>query len=906
MSDEPRVVRGYRALLRLYPAALRRDHGEEMVEVVRRRWARVRDASRLRRAAFCLKAWGDAVVQAGAAWLDRGRRRAAGRDGRRDGRLAAAAPGELLGDLRVAGRSLLRSPGFAGVAVLTLALGIGASTAIFSIVQTVLLEPLPFPAPERLVTVTEAERAWTWTPTEIVLDLHASAPDLGEVAGLYPRRLTVTGDDATEEVQGAEATANLFRVLGAEIARGRDFAADDARPGATPTAILAPGLRDRRYGAGADVVGRTIRIGGTPHRIVGVLAEDPPRLTPRSGEPELWIPTELRPTAADGTFRWTQPVIRLAPGQELSRARSALEVVVERFRTRHAELEGWPQAERRLTPLKSTLVRDVRPALLMLQLAVGALLLLACVNVANLLLVRTGARQQELAVRAAMGASRGRLLRHLLSESLLLAVAGGAAGLGLLALGLDLLTALAPPEVPRLDAVAVDGPVLLFTLAVSLGTGLLFGVVPALAVVRRGPSGILRAGGRTVTTSKGKHHLSQAMVVAQVTLTLVLLVGAGLMGRSFLSLTARAPGFDARNVLAVPLRVSESRYDTVPELEAFYVRVRARVAAIPGVDAAGVGNYLPNRQGTASRAYEVEGRPTDRERSAQYGVVSPGYFRVLDIPLLQGRAFRESDHRGEPRVAVVNRSMARRLWPDRDPVGRRIRFQGDEAWMTVVGVVGDVRGDGLAREPAPGFYVSYRQRPLDPVELTVGRSAVLFVRSAAGADGLVPALREAVQEVEPGQPVPEITPLAAVLAGSVAPERFRAVLLGAFAVIALVLVVAGTYGVVAHLVGERTREFGIRVAVGATRGDIVGRVLRWGLRLTAVGLVLGLAGVLTLSRYLGDLLFQVSPTDPVTVVGAAVVVVGATLAACLVPARRAVSVDPVDALRPEGPAGAAP
>ncbi len=526
------------------------------------------------------------------------------------------------------------------------------------------------------------------------------------------------------------------------------------------------------------------------------------------------------------------------------------------------------------------------------------MLLLAVVNVANLLLVRSSGRQRELAIRTAMGASGGRLARQLLAESMVLALAGGAAAVLLMAGGLRLILTVAPEDVPRMGEVSVDAPVLLFTLGVSLVTGLLFGLVPALATTRRPPDEVLRDGGRTATGSKRKHRVSQALVVAEVTLALILLVGAGLLVRSFVSLTGQEPGFRTEDVLAASLHVSEDRYDAVPEMEGFYRRLWERVGEIPGVESAAVSNNLPIRRGNTTRSYVAEGE--ERPRVAQYGVVSPGYFRTLGIPILRGRGFRASDRRGSSPVVVIDEAMRRELWPDTDPMGRRLRFEDEEAWMTVVGVVASSRGSGLGEAPRPGFYISYQQRPATDVELAVGRNAVLLVQSARGPAEMTRTLREAVWEVDSRQPVPEVATLQSVVREEVAPERFRAVLLGAFAGVALLLVVAGIYGVVAYLVAERTHEFGIRVAMGATRSDIVRRVLRWGLGLTALGVALGTAGVLAVNRYMASLLFGVTPTDPVTL-GAAVGTIGlVALAACLVPALRATRVDPVLALRSEG------
>lgn len=799
----------------------------------------------------------------------------------------------LAGETRITLRSLRKAPLFVGTVVLTLGIGIGATTAIFSVVQTVVLEPLPYPDSERLVVVDPNP----WTPAEIALDLERNSEALDLLAGFYPRRYTVTGTDRPEELEGAVVTSDFFRLLGAEMALGRGFARGSA---SAREAVLSHGAWQRRYGGASDVLGRTLTLDGIPHVVVGVVEEGFRQLTPRTGEPEVWTPGPLDDLGAavlpEGSPAWAIPVARVSDGGR-ERAQTELAAAAGRYREGRPDMSAGPRWDLRWTSLRSEMTADARTPLLVLQAAVGVLLLLACVNVANLLLVRLRSRRSEMAVRAAVGASRWRLLRQLLTESMVLAVLGGLAGLGLLAASLELLVALAPSDLPRIGELSVDSTVLLFVVAVSIGTGLLFGVVPGFLSTRTPSHHVLKEGGRTSTGSRRSHRLSQGLVVAEITLTLVLVVGAGLLARSFASLAARDPGFRTEDVMAVRMSAPENRYGSVPELRRYQERLLERIRGLPQVESVGLANNTPNRRGSAIRSYVVEGSEVERE--AQYGVVSPGYFRALDIPLLRGRAFEEGDGADAPKVAIVDEEMAQEAWPGRDPLGARFRLTDTEEWVTVVGIAASTRGGGLGRPPEPGFYIPYRQRPDTPVELAVGKDMVLLVHGRESGEGLAEFLRLAIWDVDPAQPVPEITALQAVLAVTVRPERFRATLLSAFAFIALILAVAGVYGVVANLLAERTHEFGIRRALGATSKDVVGTVLGWGLRLTALGVLVGLVGVLGAGRILSSLLVGVGPADPATIAVGVITVVGVTMAACLIPARRATRIEAVMTARSE-------
>lgn len=800
---------------------------------------------------------------------------------------------DLLRDIKQTLRNIGGRPAFFATVILTLAIGIGANTAIFSIVKTVLLDPLPYPESDQLVTMTR----FPWTPTEIVLDLKESGPSFEDIAGYYPQRFAITGGEQPFELEGAQVSANFFQVFRAQTAIGRHFVEEDAQVDAPPTAMMSYGLWQRRYGGSPDVIGKTLQVSGEQRQVIGVLSREFRQFGPRAVNPELWIPFEIAPTNPDGSLNWVIPLARLQSNAALSNGQTELDVVVGRFLQRHTQYSG-PRWDLRLVTIKSEMVSEIRPALLLLQLAVGVILLITCVNVANLLLARFSSRQREVAIRSTMGASKGRLLKQLLTESVLLSVIGGIVGLVVMLFGLKLILSVAPQDIPRIGEVTVDFSIFLFTLLVSLVTGLVFGVLPAMTATRTALYDFLKEGGRTPAGSMSKHRISRALVIAEVTLTLVLLVGAGLLIRSFVSLSSQTPGFRTADVLTLQMRVPESRYESVPQLESFFQLLAERLSAVPGVESLAVSNNLPISRGRSIRQYIVEGETEIRR--AEYGVVSPAYFRMLEIPLLQGRSFDETDRRGNLRVAVIDEAMRRAGWADRDPIGKRFRFQdGEDSWLTIVGVVDNIKGGGLARDPRPGFYISYQQRPETPVELTVGRNSVVIASAQSDVENLAEPLRQAIWQIDSEQPVPEMATLASIVSEGVSPERFRALLLGTFAAIALLLAITGIYGVIEYLVAERTHEFGIRMALGATRQDIVRRVFVWGLRLSVFGIILGLVAVFAVTRFLASLLFGVTPMDPLTVFGSILAIVLVTLAACNIPARRATRVDPIIALRSE-------
>lgn len=894
----PRIPAEARFLLGLLERLLPSDWAEDILGDLKETYRRRRSAVARLGAGLWLSA--QVVLFAGRFALEALRERAFG--WRRSMQSEETGPGDLLtsvaGDVRYAFKVARRSPIFFGAVILTLAVGIGANTAIYSVVEGVVLDPLPYPDSDRLVVVDPN----AWTPAGIVDGMRERSESLDALEGYYPRSFAVSGEGRPAELDGAVVTPGFLPLLGVDVSLGRGFLPGDTGPDAPPTVLLSYGLWQRRYGGAPDVLERTIRIDGRPRSIVGVVERGFRQLTPRTGEAELWIAGPLddlgRDVLPEGSEPWAIPLARLRPDLPLARAQEELDAAAARHVETAATESDSPNWDFRWVRLEAQLTEGVRPAVFLLQAAVAVLLLLACVNVANLLLVRFASRRGEVALRTALGAGRSRITRQLLTESLALALLGGLAGMGLAALFLEAVLALAPADIPRLDQIGLDGSVLLVTLGVSMATGLLFGVVPALVAAGRDPGGALGEARRSGGATRGRHRVSQALVVVQVALTLVLVTAAGLLTRSLTTLASREPGFRTEGVVTIPVSVPEHAQRSMPGLVTLYGDILERLERVPGVRSAAVSNRLPINRGSTIREVEVEGRV--EPESVQFAAVSPDYFRVLDIPRLQGRRLEDEDRRSAPGVTVVDAALARRLWPEGNAVGRRLRLADTEGWMTVVGVVADIRGSGLAGAPEPGIYISFRQRPDGPVELGVAHEAVFLAHVDGGlTEALAGALREAVWDVDPGQPLPEVATLEAEVARDVSPLRFRAILFGAFAAIALVLAVVGIYGVIGYVITERTHEFGVRKALGARDVDVVGRVLLGGLGLSGAGVVLGIFGVRLSSRWLESILFGVAPGDPMTLAVSAAGVVALTLAACFVPAWRASRVDPTRALRSE-------
>jgi predicted permease len=799
-------------------------------------------------------------------------------------------------DLLYAVRRLRRAPGFTLVAVATIALGIGANSAIFSVVRAVLLKPLPFPESERLVRVAQTWKGQpsVYSPANF-LDVTAQTRTLEGMAAWDGSGFVLGGQGAPERVEGAEVSAGFFDVLRVHAAPGRTFAAGENEPGRTRVVVLGHGLWTRRYGADPGVVGRTLQIDREPHLVVGIA---PAGFAYPEGA-EVWRPLEY-----DAQFRnnsrgaWYLDVVgRLKPGVGVGTADREVATIAARLAAQYPDQNEGVGAT--VIPLQEATVGEVRPALLMLLGAVGLVLLIACVNVANLLLARVAAREGELAVRTAIGAARGRLLRQLLTESVVLALIGGATGLLLAWLSLDVLLGLQPEGVPRLAEVQLDRAVVAFALALSVATGLVFGVFPAVHSTRRMTAQALREGGRGLLGRRGG-GLRSGLVVGPMALAMVLLAGAGLLLRSFVQLRRVDPGFASAHALTFRVSLPDSAYESEPARTAFFGELLERLSGLPAVRSVGGVSGLPLGGTRFNLSFEVAGRPPlppAQQPSMEIRVVTDGYFKTMGIPVVRGRGLEPGDRDGARPVVVLSETAVRRFFPDEDPIGKRItigwgRPDGKpKAGGEVVGVVGDVKERGLATAPVPELYVPHAQLPTQMLDVVV--------RTTADPSSLVGSMRTLVRGLDPELAVARVRTLDEVVARSISEPRFYTLLLGAFAGAALLLAALGIFGVMSYAVVERSREIGIRLALGASPVDVLGAVLRKALLLTAAGVAAGLAGALAVSRALSHLLFDLSATDPATLLGMAAVLAAVALLASYLPARQATRVDPLIALRSE-------
>jgi putative ABC transport system permease protein len=799
----------------------------------------------------------------------------------------------LLQDLRFGWRTLWRRPGFTAVAVLTLALGIGANTAIFSVVNAVLLRPLPYEGSEWLVVLTEESRQ---NPSMFIsypnfLDWKERSRSFEALAVHRQQAFILTGGEEPERLDGRQVSADFFNVFGVRPELGRAFLGEEDRPGGRPVAVLSHGLWERRFGGGPGVVGGTITLDGRPFTVVGVLPEG----FRAAGEADVFVPFGQWSGQPGWMNRDVRPggraVGRLKTGTSIESARAEMRAITAGLEAQHPRTNTGVGV--RLVPLYESVVGDTRPALLMLLGAVALLLLIACANIANLLLARAASRRQEFAVRAALGASRWRLARQLLTESVVLALLGGGLGLLLALWGVDLLSASGAGNLPRATEIGVDARVVAFTALVTLLTGVAFGLVPALQNSAAVPGSALKAAGRGASASGGR-RLSGALIIAETALALVLLVGAGLLVKSFARLQEVDPGFDHENVLTMRVPLPRARYAKDEQVAEFYRALLERVRSLPGVESAAVANELP----FTGRGWPVEVEAADRpvppagqSPVADWGIVSPEYFRTMGIPLIRGRALAESDTAAARRVVVVDEEVARHFWPGGEAVGQRLRVVGPDPFE-VVGVARRVRNYGLDADSRMRVYVPAAQTPMHMMNLAVRASG-------PDAEGLAKAVAGEVRALDSGQPVYGVRTMERIVSESLAPRRFNMALVALFAAGALLLASIGIYGVIAYTVARRTREIGIRVALGARRGDVLRLVLGQGMRPALAGVGLGLAASLALTRLMSSLLYGVSATDPVTFAAVSGLLVVVALLACYFPARRATKVDPAVALRYE-------
>ena len=809
---------------------------------------------------------------------------------------------DLLQDLRYAMRGLVRTPGFTAVAVTTLALGIGATTAIFSVVNGVLLRPLPYPDAGRVAMIWMDNRRMglhedihSW-PNYV--DLKTQTRSFASMTAYSEGGYNVTGACTSgtcepQRVPAVRATADLFAVLGVRPLAGRVFRAEEEEQERDAVVVIGHGLWTRMFGADPAAVGRTLRLNGRERTVIGVM---PAGFAFPNAETELWVPLVLPPQLKEGRNSfWLWVVGRLRPGVTLESAQADMTALARRLEEQYPGNRDYGV---HLVSLPQQVVGpSVRTALWVMLGAVAAVLLIGCANVANLMLSRAAVREREVGVRLALGASRGRLVRQLLTESVLLAALGGALGVALAWAGLRVLTGLAPADIPRLDEVRIDGLVLAVTLVVVVATGILFGLVPALQSSRPDLFEALREGGRGGTAGRVGHRLRRTLAAAQVALVVVLLTGAGLLIRSFLELQQVQLGFRPDHLLTMQLTLPGAKYQQDAQRVAFFDALIERTRTLPGVRGVGAISSIFLSKTPNSTNFTIEGRPASRDVSnaeVPLDAITPDYFRVMGIPLTRGRAFTAQDVVTAPPVVIVNESMARRFWPGEDPLGKRFKYgdlESEAPWTTIVGVVGDMRRTGF---DAPVRYETFL-----PLAQTAYGSMTLVVRTTGEPLSLAPAIRSAVRAIDPDQPVYQVRSMDQLLSEMVAQRRFSMALLGTFAGLALLLGLVGVYGVTSFLVAQRTREVGLRIALGAQPAQLVGMVVRQGMAVAAIGLGVGLVAALAGGRLMSGLLYGVSPADAVTLVAVIGLLVLATLLANYVPARRAARVDPLVALRSE-------
>ena len=800
----------------------------------------------------------------------------------------------VIKDIRYGFRSLLKRPGFTAIALVALALGIGANTAIFSLVNAVVLRPLPFPDPDRLV--------WAWgnirnggnrasvAPLDF-LDYRSQNKTFEHFAAsiTIPVAVNITGNGEPERLTASAVTGDYFDAFAIAPILGRSFSLDNEKTGQDRVAVLSYALWQRRFGSDRDIVNKTIILDGKPSQVLGVMGREVS--LPQAAE--LWVPLNFdsEPGMKQRRAHFMRPIGRLKPGVSLAQAQADMDLIAAQLEKQYPDSNtGW---NLRLVSLQEQLVGSSRTYVFILFGAVGLVLLIACANVANLLLVRAAARQKEIALRTALGASRLRVVRQMLTESLLLAVVGGALGAILAQFGVDLLVSLSPDSIPRTVVVRVDATVLLFTFAISLVTGVLFGLAPALRTLHVNLIDSLKEGVRGADEGVLRNRTRSLLIVFESAIAVVLLIGAGLLVRSLVALQGVNAGFDPNNVLTMRLDLARHKYDTEEKIANFLTELQTRVGNLPGVETVSFITELPLSGQPNDLPFTVEGRPPvtpDQAFGADFRSVNENYFSALRIPLLRGRGFTSQEVRKNDKVIIVSQQLVDAVFPNEDPLGKRlIMAMGDDTRYEIIGVVGDIRHRSLGVPPVPTMYFPSIENGFTN----------LAIRTNTEPLTIAAAVRKEIQAMDPDQPVAAVKPMTAWIGESISAQRYRATLLGLFAALAMVLAATGIYGVMSYTVAQRTHEIGVRMALGARQRDVLKLVVRQGMALALVGVVLGLVGAFWLTRVMSTLLFQVKERDPITFVAVAGLLIAVAFVACFVPALRATKVDPLVALRYE-------
>jgi predicted permease len=821
--------------------------------------------------------------------------------------------GTLARDIAYAARMLTRNPGFAAAAILSLAIGIGANTSIFSIIDALLLRPLPYKDADRLVILWNRspglDITQDWFSTAQYFDIKAGNRGFEQVAIAIGGNYNLTSQGEPERVGTIRVSSNLLPMLGQAAALGRTFQPDEDSPGRPATAVLGYGMWLRHFGADPKMIGKSVTLNGIPYEVVGVMPRTfslPREVLPTLGgaeQADILLPLPMPPGAAENRDHEDYNIMgKLKPGVTIAQAQAEMNTITAQLR--HDHPETYPPnggLTFGIVPLLEQVVGDVRPILFVLLGAVGCVLVIACANVANLSLARAVARQKEIAIRTAMGASRSRIVRQMLAESVLLSLSGGVVGVLLAFWGLHLIHVLGPKSIPRINDIGIDKIALLITFCLSLLSGVMFGLVPALRVSRLDLHSMLKdsnrgTAGASAVWGRG-HNFRRMLVVSELALSVMLLIGAGLLIRSFARLESVSPGFNPNNLLTLELTMSGPRYEDPQVVAEAYRQIWRRFEALPGVTASGAVTSLPLSQMFAWGPITVEGRvspPGESFINADQRVVSGRYFEAMEIPLRSGRSFNGQDTFTSPKVIVIDEYMARQLWPNQDPIGRRIHYGGvtdKDPWETVVGVVGRVKQYTLDSDSRIAFYLPQSQYPV--------RAMSVVLRSAADPAALTSAVKQQIHELDSNLPLYNVRTMNQRIDESLAPRRFAMGLLALFALVALALAMIGTYGVMAYLVNQGTREIGIRIALGATRRGIVRLIVTKGLILALSGAAIGVGGAFAVSRLMRSLLFGVTPSDPLTFIVISVLLILITLLASYIPAYRAARIDPIVSLRDE-------